>query len=531
MRSGTSLQAAFGLPCAVALLTVSGHAQSPSWVHTAFATTAQTAPRAPTIHVDAGDAVHILFFVDSVSGGRGRVHYIRWSSSAGWSTPEFVTDNAAHVTSLAVNQRGDVFASYATSTPTEAECIFWRAAVGGTWSPLTCLPTGGHWMGGMGGKVLLDASGWPALAYFSGPGEDALYASWNGNGWTVETIAGPNRVGKAMHAVLLPHGNPAVAYYDQDADCTVFAERVASGTWSVEYMIGGPSAGHQVGDPVDLAVTSTGEVLLLRRATDLGPVYLHRRTSGGWILDATFPASAYEYARIASGPTNVPHVVGTDRSGRLDYLSASTTGTWVVSPMASGPNGGYLADLAIQSNGDPVTVYTRIADYAQVLVRPAIPEYFCSPDGLTLQCPCGNTGIAGVRGCDNSPGTGGAAMHASGNSSVSADTLRLTCDGLPPSAIVLFFQGSSRIQNTLGGGIGFGDGVRCITGIQRLGIRNASAGVASFGHGATGSPSVSQAGAVLPGQELHYQVWYRDPSPYFCSPATFNLSNGVTIRW
>lgn len=34
----------------------------------------------------------------------------------------------------------------------------------------------------------------------------------------------------------------------------------------------------------------------------------------------------------------------------------------------------------------------------------------------------------------------------------------------------------------------------------------------------------------MPGDGHHYQLWYRNP-PVFCTSATFNFSNGVTIVW
>jgi hypothetical protein len=37
-------------------------------------------------------------------------------------------------------------------------------------------------------------------------------------------------------------------------------------------------------------------------------------------------------------------------------------------------------------------------------------------------------------------------------------------------------------------------------------------------------------GSVAPNTTLHYQVWYRNSANY-CTSATFNLSNMVTVAW
>jgi hypothetical protein len=42
---------------------------------------------------------------------------------------------------------------------------------------------------------------------------------------------------------------------------------------------------------------------------------------------------------------------------------------------------------------------------------------------------------------------------------------------------------------------------------------------------------VSVRGAIpAASTQRHYQVWYRNAAA-FCTPSTFNLSNGLTIHW
>ena len=154
---------------------------------------------------------------------------------------------------------------------------------------------------------------------------------------------------------------------------------------------------------------------------------------------------------------------------------------------------------------------------------------FCFGDGNGTACPCGNSGLGG-HGCQNSLGTGGAQLTASGTRSVAGDTVRLTVAGLPASTSVLFFQGTTPEGG--GQGFAFGDGLRCAGGaVIRLGLRTASGGMVELGSGVAGDAPLSAAGAVPPGGGTrHYQAWYRN-SASFCTSAPYNLSNGMTIPW
>jgi hypothetical protein len=117
--------------------------------------------------------------------------------------------------------------------------------------------------------------------------------------------------------------------------------------------------------------------------------------------------------------------------------------------------------------------------------------------------------------------------------SVEPDNVVLLTRGELPTALSLFLQGRS----VLGSPVSFGDGVRCIGGtLKRIGVASAVAGAASYP--GPGDPSISARSAALgdlirPGTYRYYQVYYRDPDPAFCnpSPATFNASNAVMVRW
>ncbi len=152
---------------------------------------------------------------------------------------------------------------------------------------------------------------------------------------------------------------------------------------------------------------------------------------------------------------------------------------------------------------------------------------YCFGDGSGTGCPCGNDAAAGAgTGCLTSLGNGGL-LQASGNSQISADTVRLTASGLPNSA-ALFFQGDAQVAG--GAGATFGDGLRCAGGmIVRLATKTAVAGTAVFP--GRGDVSLMIKGQLGPcGGVRDYQVWFRNAGS-FCTASTFNLTNAVELTW
>jgi hypothetical protein len=157
---------------------------------------------------------------------------------------------------------------------------------------------------------------------------------------------------------------------------------------------------------------------------------------------------------------------------------------------------------------------------------------FCAGDGIATGCPCANNGNAG-RGCQNSAGTGGALLAASGVPSLAADTLLFTTDGELSTALSIVLQGDATIAPA-----NFGDGLRCAGGtLRRLYVQSAVGGSISAPAPSDASVSARSAflGDVIPlGGTRVYQVYYRDPSASFCpGPAgnTFNSSGAVSATW
>jgi hypothetical protein len=152
---------------------------------------------------------------------------------------------------------------------------------------------------------------------------------------------------------------------------------------------------------------------------------------------------------------------------------------------------------------------------------------FCFGDGSGTACPCGNNSPAGNgEGCLSSLGFG-AKLAASGLASVSNDSVVITGTNMPNSTC-LYFQGTT--QQSGGVGAVFGDGLRCAGGvIVRLGTKTNAGGTSHYPTGADALISIK--GAVPAGGATRtYQCWYRNAAA-FCTTATFNLTNGVSIAW
>jgi hypothetical protein len=161
----------------------------------------------------------------------------------------------------------------------------------------------------------------------------------------------------------------------------------------------------------------------------------------------------------------------------------------------------------------------------------SIPDE-CEIDGGTpycfgeVGCPCGNNSALGAgQGCLNTTGLG-ASLVGVGQTIVSADSLVLTVTNLPgATGFCLFFQGTTQPNAP------FGDGKRCVGGSQ---IRLDNAAITAFAssYPQAGDPSISVKGVVpVNGAVRNYQVWYRNSDPTFCTSATFNFSNGVSVLW
>src|ERR1051326_3831123 len=95
-----------------------------------------------------------------------------------------------------------------------------------------------------------------------------------------------------------------------------------------------------------------------------------------------------------------------------------------------------------------------------------------------------------------------------------------------PDSGALYFQGTAQVA----GGALFGDGLRCVAGnVRRLGTKTNASNSSHLPDGS--DPPLSVLRAITSPGTVQYQVWYRNADPSFCTPSTFNWTNGVSIVW
>jgi hypothetical protein len=146
-------------------------------------------------------------------------------------------------------------------------------------------------------------------------------------------------------------------------------------------------------------------------------------------------------------------------------------------------------------------------------------EAFCF--GNATDCPCANGG-SGQGGCDLPQATGGVELSIEGFAPdfAGGGTAAFVGAGYPamanPTSILIRSPAAATPPVVLG------DGLRCIAagGLVRLGAVSAGGGTSqhAIGHGA---------GAGT----FRYQLWFRSTPSSFCTPAAFNLSNGLEVTW
>jgi hypothetical protein len=180
-----------------------------------------------------------------------------------------------------------------------------------------------------------------------------------------------------------------------------------------------------------------------------------------------------------------------------------------------------------QATGPNTTILSSPAPTIEsVCIESGDITNFCPGDGSGPACPCGNSAALGSdTGCLSSLGMG-ARLVGCGAASISADTFELQGSQMPNSS-ALYFQGT--MQGGMGAGTSFGDGLRCAGGtVIRLGTLTNVGGVSQYP--SSGQLPVSVKGALSAGDVRTYQVWYRNAAA-FCTPSTFNLSNGLQVLW
>ena len=96
---------------------------------------------------------------------------------------------------------------------------------------------------------------------------------------------------------------------------------------------------------------------------------------------------------------------------------------------------------------------------------------------------------------------------------------------MPSTVSAIYLKGDQGLAT----GVVFGDGIRCVDGnLIRLGTSGIGGGNASYPAPAQ-LPIAVRGGVSVPGTR-YYQTYYRNAAAY-CTPATFNVTNGVAVLW
>lgn len=287
----------------------------------------------------------------------------------------------------------------------------------------------------------------------------------------------------------------------------------------------------EAGAALDVAVDAFGDVVVAGRAA--GPRALVRKyaPNGDLVWSHGPLAFATSASRVeldgagnvyatGSGENTDSLELALDRDGNARWSTTHPGAYWNSNAVALLPGADGTVRSVVNVGAD-VGAYPQSSAHVIRLDETAVPT--CFGDGSTTACPCGNASPSAERaGCANSFGAYGR-LDAHGASSLANDTLVLEGEGMT-NASALYIQGDG-----VGAPPVFGDGLRCATGnVVRLGTRTNVAGASSWP--SVGDPSVSVRGGVAAPGVRTYQVWYRN-SANFCTPAGFNLTNGLRVTW
>jgi hypothetical protein len=209
----------------------------------------------------------------------------------------------------------------------------------------------------------------------------------------------------------------------------------------------------------------------------------------------------------------------------VDGVPASTTLPWHERQVDISAFRGQRVKVSFQfGTGDQLSnnYLGWLVDDVRILAEPG--ERICPSGSLTSGCPCFPNYVPVAGGCRNST-MQSATLFTEGSPVVSADTLALRVEHMPPNASAILTQASGTGPTLL-----FGDGLRCISGsLRRMGTVAATAGVATWPPAGT-DPIALRGGIPPTGGTRYYYVFYRD-TQNFCNPALYNLTDTRRITW
>lgn len=255
------------------------------------------------------------------------------------------------------------------------------------------------------------------------------------------------------------------------------------------------------------------ELWIGTRSSNTGPGFLGLFHSGDG-----FSTSLYTFVQTGTNVTN--SVIDLSVLGTL----SGTVELRVMSLNNSSAGGGTVGSTGafrfVENGSGPTPVPVRLT--GSVFPSAGLGTPYCFGDGSSSACPCANLGGSG-QGCANSTGQG-ATLVAGGSPSVGAGDLVLAGANLPAGLACVFFQGDAALNG--GGGLPFGDGLRCVGGgTVRLQVVSADAGGQ-----ASSTTNLAVAGGATAGSSKHYQLWYQDHASGPCGSRA-NLTHALALTW
>ncbi len=444
--------------------------------------------------------------------------------------------------------------------PVGAAWVFERTA--GVWHEVATLRASDEALNaGFGSALALDgdwiAVGAPRDAFTTTPPGNTYLFHWNGVSWTeLARIGASDGINEdnfgwslSMSSDRLVVGAPNRA--NQLGKAYVFERNGNNWSETAQLAPNGLLAPARTGSAVALSGDRAfvGSERDAASGSEIGSVTAFERQSGIWTEVARLAPSdaaqlftprfggrlALDGVRVAIGAP-VDYSFGGPAAGSI-YLFELIGGSWTQTSKVYTRDRGIFDwfgdsialqgdDLLAGVRGDKLSGTGASEGSARVFdLRGATGQEYCA--GTTTSCPCAAGGAFG-NGCPNSFATWGAGLWAHGDASVANDTLELRAGALPPSASVVFVQGT--LQE--GGGVGstFGDGLLCVSGtLVRLKTLQSTWGSASCPAGSDSAISIP-GGVPASGGTRTYQAYYRNPAN-FCTPFTFNTTNAVEIVW
>jgi hypothetical protein len=277
-------------------------------------------------------------------------------ASAARATPFFkasVTSLVGGVdNSLVIGSQGDLhLVFYDPNTPG----LFYQHRVGGQWSfeIVDMAADVGAYC-----KIVLDASGNPAVAYYDKTNGNLKFAHRTGsNAWSTEIVDATGDVGKYIGFVFSPIGEFGIAFYDVTNANLRFANGNPGG-WNV---VNVETAG-DVGSHASLAVDPEGAYhVSYDDVTNKRLRYGRRDLLGTWTLetaDAPAGATVGQFTSIALNPlTGQPAIAYYDVFNGDLKLATRPTASWTTELVNSTGQVGRFASLKFDAQGNPCIAY------------------------------------------------------------------------------------------------------------------------------------------------------------------------------